>query len=491
MDEPEKDATKLNLDWSPHGQPGNGTITVTFGGRVIAVDKINITKHPSRESLKARLLSENPGLQDAGERIGDELLRLAAEEAKPPKDPEPEAAKPDRLAAMPDHVKQTARKMLDSPDLLKMIRTDLEAVGIAGERELAMAIYLCGVSRLLLKPLALIVQGPSSSGKSYTVEKVAAMFPPETILHATQMTPQALFHMPDGQLRNRFVVAGERSRRENDDTAETTRALREMLSAGRLVKLMPEKASGGEIVTRQIKQEGPIAFVETTTLTSIFDEDLNRCVLLHTDEQQEQTRRILNTLSTGYEGGSQAENVNVIVERHHAIQRTLKPLDVVVPFASRLARLLPADRVELRRAYPLLLTTVQSSALLHQMQRQLDADGRLVASIDDYHVARYLLAKPMAERLGERLSDGAARFLAELVTAFGQSQFNSKEARKATTASKSTANGWLSQLHEGGFLNMIEAGRGRMPTVWTVAETSSAADAASYLPSAESLQGEK
>ncbi len=491
MDEPEKDATKLNLDWSPHGQPGNGTITVTFGDRVIAVDKTNIIKHSSRESLKARLLSENPGLQDAGQRISDELLRLAAEEAKPPKDPEPEVAKPDRLAAMPDHVKQAARKMLDSPDLLKMIRSDLEAVGIAGERELAMAVYLCGVSRLLPKPLALIVQGPSSSGKSYTIEKVATLFPPETVLHATQMTPQALFHMPDGELRNRFVIAGERSRRENDETAETTRALREMLSAGRLVKLMPEKTSGGEIVTRQIEQEGPIAFVETTTLTSIFDEDLNRCILLHTDEQQEQTRRILNTLAGRYEGQGGQGDTDVIVERHYAIQRTLRPLDVVVPFASRLAQLLPADRVELRRAYPLLLTAVQSSALLHQFQRQVDSGGRLIASIDDYHVARYLLAKPMAERLGERLSDGAARFLAELVSAFGQMQFTSKEAHKAVTASKSTAYGWLSQLHDSGFLNMVEAGRGRMPTVWTITKANSTSDAASYLPSAELLQDEK
>ena len=61
---------------------------------------------------------------------------------------------------------------------------------------------------------------------------------------ADQMTPQALFHMEPGSLKNRFVAAGERSRKENDDTAEATRALREMISSGRLFKLMPTKEGG-------------------------------------------------------------------------------------------------------------------------------------------------------------------------------------------------------------------------------------------------------
>ena len=481
----------IELQWSPNGRAGNGTVAVMDGGRTVAVDAFNITKREKRAAFTKRLMSENPELDST--ELDEKLLEIAAAEANPP-EPEPEPvdpAKPDRLAAMPEHVKLAAREMLESPELLRRVRDDLAAVGIAGERELAMTVYLCGVSRLLSKPLAMIIQGPSSSGKSYVAEKVATLFPPETVLHATQMTPQALFHMPDGELANRFVVAGERSRRENDDTAETTRALREMLSAGRLVKLMPEKTAGGEIVTRQIEQEGPIAFVETTTMTNIFDEDANRCVLLHTDEQQEQTRRILDTLAGRYEGQGGQGGADAIVERHHALQRILTPMEVMVPFASQLARLLPADRVELRRAYPLLLTAVQASALLHQMQQQVDAEGRLVASVDDYQLVRHLLAKPMAERLGARLSDGAARFLAELDGAFGHMQFTSREARKATTASKTTANGWLSQLHEAGFIDMVEAQRGRMPAVWVVAESAADINSTSYLPTHEVLLGQK
>ena len=65
-----------------------------------------------------------------------------------------------------------------------------------------------------------------------------------------------------------------------------------MIEAGRLTKAVPLK-DGDRIVTRIITQEGPIAFVETTTLTEIFSEDANRCLLLRTDESDAQTRRVL------------------------------------------------------------------------------------------------------------------------------------------------------------------------------------------------------
>src|SRR5262245_62435477 len=137
------------------------------------------------------------------------------------------------------------------------------------------------------------------------------------------MTPQALFHMPPGSLAHRFIVGGERSRVEDDERAEATRALREMLSAGKLTKLMPVKVEGGRIETAHIEQDGPIAYVESTTLAKVFDEDANRCLLLHTDERPEQTRRVVRRLADAYRGAGGAADPERVVLRHHALQRML------------------------------------------------------------------------------------------------------------------------------------------------------------------------
>ena len=48
-----------------------------------------------------------------------------------------------------------------------------------------------------------------------------------------------------------------------------------MVSAGRLSKLVPLKGENG-METVLIEQEGPISFVESTTLGEIFAEDDNR-----------------------------------------------------------------------------------------------------------------------------------------------------------------------------------------------------------------------
>src|SRR5262245_49661387 len=208
------------------------------------------------------------------------------------------------------------------------------------------------------------------------------------------MTPQALFHMPPGSLAHRFIVGGERSRVEDDERAEATRALREMLSAGKLTKLMPVKVEGNRIETVTIEQEGPIAYVESTTLAKVFDEDANRCLMLHTDERPEQTRRVVQRLAETYRGNGSSSAAERILLVHHALQRMLRSLPVVVPFADRLAELFPCERVEARRAYPHLVGMIQAAALLHQRQRKKDTEGRLLATKDDYHQARNLLLKP-------------------------------------------------------------------------------------------------
>lgn len=479
---------EITLEWSPNGRAGNGTLTILAGGQPIAVDKLDITKQKSRAEFLKKLMGEHPDW-DAIE-LESSMLRLAAEAANPPApdaEPDVEPAEVDYLASMPEAVVAAARAMLEDKDLLFEVSNDIEKMGVAGEKELSLFLYLVGVSRLLPRPLATIVQGLSSSGKSYVVDAVAKLFPPESVLVATSMTPQSLFHLRPGSLQNRFVVCGERSRRENDDTAEATRALREMISAGRLSKLMPQKNAAGEIETKLIEQEGPISYVESTTLTQIFDEDLNRCLLYHTDERATQTRLIIDTLSEAYQGERVTGDKNAIMEKHHASQRMLQKMEVVIPFAKRLAAALPPDRIELRRAFPLLMGAIQSLTLLFQMQRQVDADGRLVATPDDYDLARHLLSQPLGERLGSRLSDSATRFLSELSSHFGQAQFTSKDAYHVTKFSKSASKGWLAELAEGGHLDLIEAGRGRMPSTWAIANANPDGDAGSFLPPSEIL----
>ena len=312
---------------------------------------------------------------------------------------------------------------------------------------------------------------------------MATLFPRRGKIVATQMTPQALYHLPPGSLVHRFIIAGERSRVEDDERAEATRALREMLSAGKLTKLIPEKVDG-RIETKEIAQDGPIAYIETTTSSRVFDEDANRCILLQTDERPDQTARIIKALAAGQQSTTTANTE--IQARHWAIQVTLEPEIVLVPFADRLAELFPTKRVEARRAFGHLLSMIQASALLHQRQRQHDTDGNLLADADDYRVAKRLLDKPMSQQLGGKLPDAVRRFYDRLVR-WVVGDFDKHDTIKhGENVDERTVNGWIGELHRAGYLGLVEPTRGNKAARWRLAAEAPSAETAD-LPSVESV----
>ena len=472
-------AQPLEFKWSPIGKGLRTVLRVFEGEELIDTDTVDLAKTSKRAEF-ARRLGERNGV--SAQRVEEELLRItrersAFEDPKPSLEPQGDLAEQTRigLEQTDSTVLEEAQRLLEAPSLIERIQEDIEAVGVAGEHDLRLTLYLIGTSRMLSRPLAAIVQGQSSSGKSYIVERVASLFPPESIVLATQMTSQALFHAQVGSLSHRWVVAGERSRLENDDKAEATRALREMLSAGRLSKLMPIK-EGGEIVSRMIEQEGPIAFVESTTAARVFEEDANRCIMLSTDERRLQTKTIMRRLALHASGAIQADTPRILA-LHHTAQRLLKGHTIVIPFARRLAEVFEvfADRVECRRAYPMLLALMQASALLHQRQRAVDPDGRLLAEPADYGLAARLLSGPLARTIGESTSDPAKRFLERLVAEAEcpiepmPIPFTSRDVRQRLKVARSTASGFLSELEDKGFLDATDAvhsGRGRPPKAW-------------------------
>jgi hypothetical protein len=379
-----------------------------------------------------------------------------------------QASAAELLEEMPQKVRLDAEKLLGDHALFRAIQNDLDALGIAGERDLAATSYLVGTSRQLPKPMSMRVHGPTASGKNFVPETVSECFPPETIIRATQITPQAFFHLEPGSLKHKFILAGERSRKEDDDAAEKTRALRELLASGRLSKLICLKGPGGAMVTKLIEQDGPIAYVESTSMARVFEEDANRCLTVFTDERAEQTECIVKKQAQHYGGNGACSGKKFIIERHYAIQRLIQPCEVAIPYAARLADLLDYKRVELRRGFPQIMSMIQAIALLHQWQRERDSEGRLLATPEDYQLARVLLSKPMECLLGGGISDSALRFFEHLRQKWSGREFNTTQARKEAGKSKEAVRGWLVEMLDADLVKVVAESRGSVAATWTL-----------------------
>jgi len=495
-------AADLQFDWEPVGKQLQTRISVLAGEKPIDMDTVDLGRKARRQEFAARI-AESSGVPI--EHIDAELLRIAGERGSPEPPPAEEPLADDLAARTKAALDATdpaiiaeAHAMLASPTLIEDIGRDLDGVGVAGEDALRLTLYLLGTSRLLSKPLAAIVQGQSSSGKSYIVERVASLFPPEAVVNATQMTPQALYHAPPGSLSHRWVVAGERSRISHDDRAEATRALREMLASGRLSKFMPVK-EGNEIVTVLIEQQGPIAYVESTTATCVFEEDANRCILLSTDERSAQTKTIMRRIASEAKGDLRPERSR-IMDRHRTLQRLLERRDIVIPYAECIAAAMEpfADRCHIRRIYPMVLSFIQASALLHQRQRATDADGRLIAAPLDYEVTVRLLAVPLDSIVGGSLSEPAQRFLDRVLEAIDDKTnplpvpfTNDRVRLRFPNMGRSTVGNHLSELEDKGYLEATEVppiGPGRPPKAYKPTRKDVIADG--VLPTLEQVFGD-
>jgi hypothetical protein len=92
-------------------------------------------------------------------------------------------------------------------------------------------------------------------------------------------------------------------------------------------------------------------------------------------------------------------DITADLSRWHALQTWLAtgPRRVVIPFADRLAELVPPVAVRLRRDFKTVLMLIRAHALLHQSSRVTDEQGRIVAALDDYAQVRDLIATLVAE----------------------------------------------------------------------------------------------
>jgi hypothetical protein len=463
------------LNVSPDSKPGRFVVVASHAGSDLNRNAFELNSRFSRDRFVRDVLqalfpegAEEEVLDSLRRNLDGRLLAFAAvppgeTASASPIDSAPEDPRIAALAEMPDDVRLEAEAFLADPKLLERIIEDIKRQGVVGERRNALTIYIAGVSAQLPKPLSIIARGSSSSGKSYMISRIADLFPPEVVLNATSLTTNALYYFPPGSLRHRFVVAGERSRAEDDNAAEATRALREMIEAGRLTKAVPMKQND-RIVTEVIEQQGPIAFIESTTLGNIFTEDANRCLMISTDECEDQTRRILEA-TAAVAAGHRHPNLDRLRAVHHALQRMLPRCDVIIPFAEHISALYPTNRLDARRSFRHLLVLVKASALLHHRQRERDAAGNVVAMIEDYSVAEKLGRAPLSAA-ASGLTDGARNFLQVLRTIHGDREFSTADAQNEGKGSRRARYTWLHELESVGAVEQKEASRGKVPARW-------------------------
>jgi DNA primase len=279
---------------------------------------------------------------------------------------------PEEKIEMTEEEKTAALELLRDPRLLDRILEDFEKYGVVGEQTNKKVTYLAAVSRLLPKPLAVVVQSASAAGKSSLVEAVLDFMPEEQREEYSAMTGQALYYMGQKNLKHKILAIAEQQGAER-----AAYALKLLQSEGVLkIASTGKDPVSGKHVTHEYLVEGPVSLFLTTTSHDVDEELMNRCLVLTVNEEQEQTRAIHKKQREAQtiEGMWAQDDREEILRVHRNAQRLLRPLRVVIPKATQLTY--PDSMTRTRRDHAKFLTLINAIALLHQHQREMRTSER-------------------------------------------------------------------------------------------------------------------
>jgi len=348
--------------------------------------------------------------------------------------------------------RRQAMDTLRSPKLIEKTNRLIGASGVIGEENNRLLMYLIFTSRLMQNPLHCISFGSSGVGKTHLQSKVASLIQDEHKVELTVLSANAFYYFKKHELKNKLVLI-----EDMDGADEVLYPLRELQTKKRIVKSVVQKGIGGEGKTRNLVVEGPVSVAGCTTQESIYEDNSNRSFLLYIDESEEQDERIM-----AYQRKASAGKINIGDELEAAnilrnVQRLLKPVRVINPFAEHLV--LPKSVFKPRRSNAHYLQFIEAVTFYHQHQRESQFDMQtgeeyIETTLEDIKIANDLI-KDILLRKSDPLNGATRNYLEALKGHLAKKKdtvYSNAEIRKELRIKESTLRRYHQLLLQEGYI---------------------------------------
>lgn len=292
-------------------------------------------------------------------------------------------------------LRRLAAPVLQARKTMKLIRNALQEGGYGGDLRPALLTYLAMTSRLLAMrdgsmPAHVLLIGPASAGKSYTVRSASRLLPRSAYHVIDAGSPRALIY-ENVDLRHRVLIFGEADSLPVGEDNPAASAIRNLLQDHRLHYSVTARSSrSGNYKTQHIKKAGPTVLITTST-RRLGDQLESRLFIVEVRDDQSQVREALRKQAELEL--KHAPTPPQALVAYQAYLQALAPWDVVVPFAKELAEAIGRSPAASRvlRDYARLLALIKAAAVLRHSHRSKNAQGQLVASIADYKLVYKLV----------------------------------------------------------------------------------------------------
>jgi hypothetical protein len=335
-------------------------------------------------------------------------------------------------------------EFLKQPNLLASINEQLGNIGIAGEVDNRLLLFILGTS-YKHEPLHAVIQSSSGSGKSHLINTIADCFPEEDVLSLSRITSKSLYHYKHNTLKNKLILIQDFDGLDD----EALFAFRELQSFGKLTTSMTGKDAFGDHTAKLHTVHGHFASFGAST-KELYTDNQSRSILLKIDESEEQTRRVLS-----YTPPTSEEILKTKNELQNIV-RLLKPYSIFNPFVDKLC--LPHTIPMARRLNNQLKQFIEQITFIHQYQREQDAQGRLITTLEDIKTGISLFMECLWLKVDE-LPVGTRNFFEELKAYITEQEsskeFNQRDIRNNLSVSRSALHRHITTLIKMEYIQVV------------------------------------
>jgi hypothetical protein len=289
-------------------------------------------------------------------------------------------------------VKRAARKLLRSRNLFNKFLRAMKKLGLVGEEQNALVLFVVAMSCILDRPLNIFVKGSSSAGKNWLVTRVLKLFPKSAVMEITSASEQAWSYLGSA-LRHSVVYLQERN-----EAAGAMDPMRLLISEGKLVRIVPAYKDK-KLVTNKRTSYGPVAAISTTTKNRLKIDDETRHISSWLDESKEQTRNILTSQfsDAGVLSRKELETWRMV----HRILRKMIGTKVVFPnWFKQVSQEVFAGDLRVRRYFPAFIEACRTVCLIRSFQPgRKYRHGALEVDFADFAITTLIFDRVFVESL--------------------------------------------------------------------------------------------
>ena len=358
-----------------------------------------------------------------------------------------------------------SKKYLSDKNLIINLKTDFKQLGILGEDENALTLFMAMASHKYENPFSVLCLAKSGIGKSYLLQKLSSCMPVGSFSFHTQISENALYYFDSDQLDGKVLFI-----EDLDWTNEMLMPLATLQTQGKLIKTRATKNKDGLLHSTTFEVNAKLCLLACAYAEKNYENLSLPFLCLHLNHSPTQDIEIMDYQRKLSAGLIDKTAISETEHRLKCVIASLENVTVINPFAPLIE--LPEDVPHPRKTLLLLLDFIEIVTFFHQRQRaerinETTGEVYIETTPQDIELAFSLLKSSLLRKVDE-LSTSARGFynwLQKFLLEAKTKQFIALDIRKTKQIHPRTLNRYLQELtlfnyvqitggnkHRGGFI---------------------------------------